>query len=194
MPVFSALLRLTTAVLGSSGSSSSSPLSHPAHGDPVHAQSLALKLEIVAIWLPAHPAQVQVVISPLSPRCCSLTGTHILIQIHWGTTTGKPEQAAQAPRNSSNQLSRTCLHLDGQDSNFTCLFPEHQDLPWLHQLCTKEVQAPFASANNVLFFQHRFYRSASYAQLVKAPAYPLLIVVLNLYPNLRVSSKRIIES
>jgi len=45
--------------------------------------------------------------SPLSPRCCSLTVTHILIQIHQGTTTEKPEQAAQAPTDSSNQLWRT---------------------------------------------------------------------------------------
>lgn len=30
-----------------------------------------------------------------------------------------------------------------------CLFPQHWDLSWLHQLCTKE--APFASANNLCY-------------------------------------------
>lgn len=55
-PVCSASLRIMTAALGSSGSSSSSPLSHLTHGNLVHIQSL--ELESGALWL---TSQVQIV-------------------------------------------------------------------------------------------------------------------------------------
>lgn len=69
-PVCSALLRIITRALGSSGSISSCPLSHLIHENLVHIQSLHLELETGSLSV---TSQVQIVFFHLSPQCHSLT-------------------------------------------------------------------------------------------------------------------------
>lgn len=141
--------------LGSPSSFSSSLLSCSIHGDLVHTQSLPLKLEIEAIWLTVHPAQVRMVTFssvpavPQSDRdphsLSSSPGNH-----HWETTAGgtgskKPKRPALEDIWGEAQLP----HQDGQDSNFTCLLPEHHDLLQLHWPLTKVAQAPFAASTPI---------------------------------------------
>lgn len=88
-PVCSASLRIMTAALGSSGSSSASPLSHLTHGNLVHIQSL--ELESGALWL---TSQEQIVFFSSAPQCHSLTviphsHPHSLRNHKWETRAGR---------------------------------------------------------------------------------------------------------